>query len=243
MESPTPSQAIHQAPDATVEIREWWDYLPDMGEDARAWYMAYQKFGNGISGRTTAAVRDLQRRKLNSAWSVLENCRIDLGVIEGTAPRSVVTVVEFSYLSTLAYFYYHKAEFDEARAALKRAILIIEETLSIAPFLIPCAGQCYDYQLHLARIARAESRWREMFRQVEMGREMVYGERPLCHASWGPVHIEDICEFYRRVNPANDIEGATLKRRSDPGVVQREYHNLCIGATVVPFMVVNWCGD
>jgi|GEM_PF-4109354 len=243
MSSSSDLQTIRRSADTTTEAREWWDYLPEMSRDAQEWYKAYGQFGIEISKQTTVAVRDLLRRRLQSAWRALESCRAGIEVIETIAPRPVVTVVEFTHLSALAYYYYHAAEFNTAREVLARAVSLIEETISLAPFLVPCAGNCYDYRLHLARIARAESRWDEMFEEIEIGRKMVYGELPLCHAVWGPVYLKDICEFYGRATPLNEVESERLRRRSDPRTIQREYHNLCIAATVVPFIVINWLGN
>jgi hypothetical protein len=214
-----------------------------MGHSAQDWLEAYEPFGQELSQRTATVIRDLQRRKLERAWCVLEGCQ---GYVEGirtVTSRPVATVLEFSYLSARAYYHYHAAEFNLAREVLSKAISLIEETISLAPFLVPCAGQCYDYCLHLARIARAESQWIEMFEQIKIGRKMVYGELPLCNAVQGPIYLNDICAFYARATPLNEAEREALRRLSDPRTVQKEYENLCIGATVVPFIVVNWLGN
>jgi hypothetical protein len=236
-------QAVRHPVKGTVKARQWWGYLPEVSRDAQEWFETYEPFGIELSQRTTAVIRDLQRRKLERAWRALEDCRTYVESIETIKLRPVFTVVEFSYLSMLAYYYYHAAEFSRARDVLARAVSLIEETISLAPFLVPCAGQCYDFRLHLARIARAESQWNEMFEQIQIGRKMVYGELPLCHTVRGPVYIKDICAFYGSVTPLNEIEREALQRQSNPRAVQREYHNLCIAATIVPFIVVNWLGN
>jgi hypothetical protein len=82
-----------------------------------------------------------------------------------------------------------------------------------------------------------------MFEQIEIGRKMVDGVLPLCHSVRGPIYLKDICEFYARATPFNEIERERLQRRSNPLIIQREYYNLCIAATVVPFIVVNWLGN
>jgi hypothetical protein len=235
-------QTVRSPANTSAQAKPWWVYLPDFGRDAQEWCEAYEQFGTGISKRVTLVVRDLQRRKLECALRELEGCRVDVEAVMSRAPRPVATVVEISYLSTLAYYHYHIGEFDTAREVLARAVSLIEETISLAPFLVPCAGQCYDYRLHLARIARAESRWDEMFEQIRIGRGMVHGEFPLCHTVRGPVYLKDVCAFYGKARPLNEVERETLQLLSDQRTVQREYHNLCLAATVVPFIVVNWLG-
>jgi hypothetical protein len=244
MTSPSGLQVARRRPAAetSAQAMPWSLYLPDLGRDAQEWCEAYEQFGPWVSKRAMVAVRDLQRRRLECARREIEDCRAYLEIVLRGAPRAVATVVEINYLSTLAYYHYHSAELETAREILARAVSLIEETISLAPFLVPCAGHCYDYQLHLARIARAESRWDEMFEQIRIGRKMVHGELPLCHTIQGPVYLEDVCDFYRNAKPLNEIERETLERLSDPRTVQREYHNLCLTATVVPFIVVNWLG-
>jgi hypothetical protein len=233
-------QTVRRPAKTSTQAKPWSLYLPDLGRDAQEWCEAYEQFGPGVAKRTMLAVRDLQRRRLECARRDLEICRSDVEIVLSCAPRPVATVVEINYLSTLAYYHYHLDEHDPARRALARAISLIEETISLAPFLVPCAGHCYDYRLHLARIARSECRWDEMFEQIRIGQKMVYGELPLCHTVRGPIFIEDVCDFYKNARPLNEVERETLARLSDPRTVQREYHNLCLAATVVPFIVVNW---
>jgi hypothetical protein len=235
-------QTARRSAKTGAQAKLWSLYLPDLGRDAQEWCEAYDQLGLEVSKRTMAVVRDLQRRKLECAWRELEGCRAEMEAVVSRAPRPVATMVEIAYLSTLAYYHYHSDDFRAAREALARAVSLIEETISLAPFLVPCAGQCYDYRLHLARIARAECRWDEMFEQIQIGRKMVYGELPLCRTVRAPVYIEDVCAFYRDARPLNEIEREALDRLSDPRTVQREYHNLCLAATVVPFIVVNWLG-
>lgn len=143
----------------------------------------------------------------------------------------------------LAYYHYHAGELDIARSILERAASLIEETINLAPFLVPCAGQCYDYQLHLARIARAESRWDEMFTQLQIGRQMVYGELPLCQTVSGGVYLKDVCAFYESATPLNELEREALRLQSDPRTIQREFECHCLLATIPPFIVVNWLGN
>jgi hypothetical protein len=234
------SQLSGLAAVALVEPREWWDFLPELNPAAEDWHHAFGTYGRDISNKLASIARDLFRRDLSIARLGLEKCKTEIDAIASKTPRTICTVVESSYLSTLAYFYYHSARFEEARGALSCAEQLIEETVSLAPFLVPCTGHCYDYCLHRARIARAESHWDEMFRQIEIGRKMVRGELPLCQSAHGPVFIHHICKFYKEVSARNDAEDERIRRRRDPLTVQREYEVLSIAATIVPFIVVDW---
>lgn len=231
-----------RAAESAAEARHWWVYLPDVCPEAADWCEDYRRYGLAVSKRTDVAVRDLQRRRLKPARRELQACRQELEALWGVAPRSVTTVVEVAYLSALAYYHYHRLAADSARAVLARAVALIEETITLAPFLVPCAGQCYDYRLHLARIARTESNWREMFEQVEIGRRMIAGAVPLCNPAQGAIYLDDVCGFYRQATPRNDFEGEALALQGDPRTIQREFENLCLAATVVPYIVVNWTG-
>lgn len=236
------SAAIRRAAENTAEARHWWVYLPDVCPEAADWCEDYRRNGLAVSKRTDLAVRDLQRRRLEQAWCHLEACREELEALWGVAPRSVITVVEVAYLSALAYYHYHQLEADSARVVLARAEALIEETITLAPFLVPCAGQCYDYRLHLARIARTEASWQEMFEQVEIGRRMIGGAVPLCNPPSGAIYLDDVCAFYRNAVALNDFEREALALQGDPRTIQREFDNLCLAATVVPYIVVNWTG-
>lgn len=225
--------------ETAIEARQWWTYLPEAGPEARAWCAAYEQQGLEISKRTGLVVRDLQRRRLERARLELAGCRADLEGMRRTSPRPVATVVEVAYLSVLAYYHYHAAELEAAREILAKAGSLIEETIDLAPFLVPCAGQCYDYRLHLARIARAESRWDEMFTQIRIGRQMVYGELPLCQTVVGNVYLKDVCAFYGNATALNNLEQEALRLQSDPKTIQREFEGHCLLATIPPFIVFN----
>lgn len=235
-------QTLRRPAESSVKAKQWWNYLPEVSREAQEWCSAYEQFGAEISKRTTITVQDLQNRRLERAWNSLEECRIYIEDIKRVAPRSVFTVIEISYFSTLAYYHYHAAAFNTAREVLSRATSLIEETIGLASFLVPCAGQCYDYRLHLARIARAEACWEEMFKQIQVGRDMVYGKIPLCNTAHGPVYLQDVCMFYQKRTSLNEFEREALSLQSNPETIQHEYHNLCVSATIVPFIVVNWLG-
>ncbi|MEM6454059.1 MAG: hypothetical protein AAF772_03100 [Acidobacteriota bacterium] len=176
---------------------------------------------------------DLADERLLEAEAVLENAA-------GDWPPAVLAVFQMEYWSVRAYREYRHGRVEQTTESIAQAVQCVEIALSLHAFLVPITGRCYEYQLHLARLARADADWPAMWRHLETGRDMMAGRRPLCHPLHGPVYVDDICAFYRSIEPLNELEAETVRRLGEPTSIQREYNALCLSVTIAPFVVLDW---
>lgn len=218
----------------------WWTYLPEVGREARQWCSDYELYGKSIALRAGLVARRLQSRRLEGARAELRDCQKESAGLAPYASASTRSVVRTILLAAEAYYYYHLGMAHEARLALFEARGSISEAIESSPFLAPLAGYCYDYCLHFARIARGECKWDEMWRSIEEGRLMVQSKVPLCVTSKSEIYLKDVCSFYRTATPLNELEAVALRKLSDEGEIGAQYESICLWATVIPFVVLDW---
>lgn len=225
-----------------AEALLWYHFVPASGPDGRDWYDEYRRSGwEALSQRIDVSVDLMRRRKIDAGKALLDECRGPLEAPEvRSSSRAVAGVVEEAFFGALAYFHYHRGQFDAARDALDRAADLIAEVVADAPCLITFTTKCYDFCLHRARIARSEALWQEMWTCVQQGREMLTGERPLCCSDHGAMYIGDAEAFFQAATPADDIERRALDLLRDRDSMIATYEKRALGATMPPGVVVDY---
>jgi hypothetical protein len=217
----------------------WCHFVPASGPDGRDWYEAYLRHGcEALGQRIDVSVALMRGRQVDAGKMLLDECR---ACIEASArmPRAVAGVIEEGYFGALAYFHYHREQYDAARSALDRATGAIAEVVAAAPYLVTFATKCYDFCLHRTRIARNEARWQEMWMCVQEGREMLGGQRPLCRGEHGATYIEETEAFFRTVTPADDIERRALDLLCDRQATVAAFEKRALGATMPSGVVID----
>jgi hypothetical protein len=229
-------------PTTLGEALLWYHFVPASGPDGSAWYHEYQQSGcEALAQRIDVSVDLMRRRKIEAGKALLDECRGPLASREvQSSSRAVAAVAEEAYLGALAYFHYHRGQYAAARDALDSAADRIAEVVAEAPFLVTFTIKCYDFCLHRARIARGEGYWREMWRRVDEGREMLAGQRPLCCSDRGAVYIGDAEAFFRAATPADDIERRALDLLCDRNSMRVTYEKRALGATMPPGVVIDY---
>lgn len=224
------------------EALVWLHFVPASGPEGRNWYEEYRRSGGQAIGRKIDVSVDLMRsRQISAGKALLDECRAALEAPEArSSSRAVAGVAEEAYFGALAYFHYHRGEYDAARHALDCAADRIAEVVARGPYLVTFAVKCYDFCLHRARIARGEARWQDMWTRIQEGREMLAGERPLCRSDHGATYIADAEAFFQAATPTDDIERQALDVLRDRSTMIATYEKRALGATMPPGIVVDY---
>jgi hypothetical protein len=224
------------------EALVWYHFIPASGPDGNEWYRAYRDSGcEALAQKVDISVSLMRRRQIEAGMAMLDECRVALdapGV--RSYSRQVVGVAEEAYFGALAYYHYHCGEYAAARDALSVAAERIVEVVTEAPFLATFTVKCYDFALHRARIARGERRWSEMWRNIDEGREMVTGLRPLCYTRHGALFIGEAEAFLRTARVTDDIEREALYRLRDRSLITANFEKRALGATMLPGIVIDY---
>jgi hypothetical protein len=163
----------------------WLELAGWCGEAGIAFREAYARpEPAAIVACTDRALALLRRRETAPAIPLLEEAGERLTARRGFSP-AVEHVLERWYHGVAAYHYYCVSDLDRAAHALDQADLAVRRAIDGAPFLIPLAHHCHEFQLHHARIARERRAFREMQDRVARTRAMVEGRAPLCVLSDG----------------------------------------------------------
>jgi hypothetical protein len=233
---------FHKKATRFEEALVWYHFVPASGPDGLAWYEMFRSSGGEALGQDIdVSVALMRSRKVDAGKQLLDQCR---DVLEAPAmqsqPRAIAGVIEEGYWGAQAYYHYHRGQYDDARRALDHATDRITEVVAAAPCLVAFATKCYDFCLHRTRIARSEVRWREMWRCIQDGREMLAGARPLCRGRHGVTFIADAEAFYETVTPADDLERRALDMLRDRSAMIASYEKRALGASQPPGIVVDY---
>ncbi|GMU07993.1 hypothetical protein [Corallococcus caeni] len=225
-----------------TEALVWYHFVPAGGADGAAWYEEYLGCGGEQMGqRLDVAVAMLRQRRLSEGRALLDECRQRMDALGAQrVSASVRGAVEESYWASQAYAHYHLNEFEAARKALAEGQRLLASVLEDAPFLVMFATRCYDFCLHLARIARNERRWDAMWSHIQEGREMVRGERALCQLSQRGVYIQDAEAFLSTVSAQDVIEVEALQVLLDRERTLHLFERRALGATLIPNVILQY---
>jgi hypothetical protein len=233
--------STHKKATRLEEALLWCHFVPASGPEGRAWYADYQGYGGEALGlRIDVSVALMRRRQVDAGKTLLDECRARIEASAARMPRTVAGVVEEGYFGALAYLHYHRGQHEAARLALDRATVAIAEVVAAAPCLVTFATKCYDFCLHRTRIARSESRWQEMWRCVQEGRDMVGGRRPLCRGASGATYIDEAEAFFRAATPTDDLERHALDLLRDRQAMVAAYEKRALGASTPPGVVIDY---
>src|SRR6185295_10443238 len=211
----------------------WYHFVPASGPEGRDWYDEYLRHGGEALGqRIDVSVALMRRRQVDAGKALLDECRAHFEASAARMPPAVTGVVEEAYFGALAYFHYHRGQWDAAIGALDRATGAIAEVVAAAPYLVAFATKCYDFCLHRTRIARSQARWQVMWTCIQEGREMLGGQRPLCRGGHGATYIDEAEAFFRAATPTDDLERRALDLLCDRQATVAAYEKRALGASM-----------
>ena len=218
----------------------WHHFIPATGEQGQAWYRQYlDAGGDAFGGRLDVGVLKMRRGQEEEGKKILADCAATLDALDSSDP-SVPLVLRLSYLSARAFGHYHHRELEAAQAVLDECDAVVAETLEVAPYLLPLASRCCDFCLHRVRLFRDQRRWADMWRTLERGQRMIDGEIPLCRAAGQDLFMHEVYDFYRELEPSDDIEREALELLSQPQRRRQAFANRALGATLIPNVVVSY---
>ncbi len=137
----------------------------------------------------------MRQRRMAAGRNLLHQMRVELDSGDGLM-ASVIHVLERWYYGAVAFYHYQAEEFEQADVGMRQAHDAVRRAIDHGGFLVPMAHHCYEFRLHLARIARNQRRWQELRHHLEVAKEMVEDRRPLCVLDDGtPIDFSSLRDF------------------------------------------------
>ena len=177
----------------------WLRFVRQSGAEGAHWAAAYEQVA-AIQQTCKDAVEVLRRRGLAEGSALLRRAHDELcGMDAEGMPASVRAVVDRWYYGAIAYYHYAREEYDDAGRCMDVAhetvVFALEQT---GGCLIPLALDCWEFEMHRARIARERPDWPALRRHTARAVAMRDGRVPLCVLCDGTaIALCDVQRFYR----------------------------------------------
>jgi hypothetical protein len=220
-------------------------FLARRGGEGERWVKEYTRPRHvELMARSNRALQALRARRMREGHR-------DLKVVErlfqkagNTTARSVHHILGRWYYGLLAYALYCAEDFPGAEIALDQGHEEVRQAIGIERFLLPYAMECYDFWLQRIRIARNQRRWPEVWRRIEIARQIAYGERPCCVLSDGTtVDVLAVQEFYAGFEALTDLERRAVRRVLEPEIRSRHFRSILSEVYTPPGFVIAYTPD
>ncbi len=198
----------------------WLRFVGRSGAEGAAWAAEYERVVP-IQKTCQDAVEVLRRRGLEEGSALLRRAHDELCGMSGDAmPPSVRAVVDRWYYGAIAFYHYARQEYDQAEHYMDVAHDTVVSALEQGGgWLMPLALDCYEFEMHRARIARERPSWPALRRHAERAAAMRDGRVPLCVLGDGtPVGLADVQRFYRALPTLSDDEREAVASILDDGL-------------------------
>jgi hypothetical protein len=187
---------------------------------------------------TTESLRSLRARQIDRGHTLLEQIARGLNSVMETSPATAHILGRW-YYGALAYCHYCRDEFGLAEQALDQAQEEVRRTVELRRFLLPFASHCNDFCIQRVRIVRAQRRWAEMWRRIEISREMSMGQRPFFLLSDGTsVDLAAVQAFYRSIPGLTREEQKPLRSIFDERIRQQTTERMLAEVFAMPGFVI-----
>ncbi|HEY0512810.1 MAG TPA: hypothetical protein VGH73_12950 [Thermoanaerobaculia bacterium] len=192
-------------------------FIARQGGEAELWTEEYTRPEHvEMIAATNRALQALRLRRIEAGRRELRAAEEGFRAAASTAPPSVHHILGRWYYGALAYLHYCTEEFAAAEEALERADEEVREAIDQARFLLPYATECYEFWFQRVRVARNRRRWDEVWRRIEIARQIFDGERPCCVLSDGTrIDMATVQDFYRGLPALDEAERRPLLRFLD----------------------------
>jgi hypothetical protein len=191
-----------------------------------------------LMGVADRSVRHLRARRIEAGKADLD---VAESMLRETADRtrSVHLLLARWYYQASAYLSYRTEDYAGAEEALDRAEEMVSQAIGLDPFLLPYAMRCCELWSQRIRVTRTQRRWAELWRRVEVTRQIVEGERPCCLPAGGAaVHIAAVQAFYSRFDGLTERERTPLSRVLDDEARRRQFRAVLSEIYLLPGFVI-----
>lgn len=225
-----------------IDQYPWHHFIARSGEPGERLVQDFDTYhGDDLTHQVDRALALLRGRRLDEGRALLHRSAESIDALRGSAPMSVIYVLERWLHSALAYQRYLEEDFDGAEYSFELAVEAIRSAVEELPCLVMMANHCYDFRAQRARIARNRFRWESMADHIEAGRAMLDNRLPLCILNNGKeIFIEAVDAFHRAIEPRDEEERATLEELVDPERRRRSFErsvkdNYALPCLVIPY--------
>lgn len=198
----------------------WLGFVRRSCAQGAAWATEYERVVP-IQKTCQDAVEVLRRRGLEQGSALLRRAHEELCGMSGEdMSPSVRAVVDRWYYGAMAFYHYARQEYDQAEHFMDVAHETVVHALEHGgEWLMPLALDCYEFEMHRARIARERPSWPALRRHAERAAAMRDGSVPLCTLRDGtPVVLGDVQRFYRALQDLTDEEREAVATIVDDGL-------------------------
>lgn len=192
-------------------------YVALSGREGEQWVEEFDQRVRPIVELCRACVKGLRRGlTFDEAGDLLRRAREGLDALDGQADPSFRGAAERWYYGALGFYFYSRRAFDEADDSMWRAHESVTRAVDQHRYLVGLAYDCYEFELHRARIARDRCAWAAMRRHAEASAGMRSGLRPFCVLSDGtPIALSDLRQFYASLPELTEEDRKDLVRIID----------------------------
>lgn len=215
-------------------------FVARLGGEGERWAAEYTRPEHvelmSSANRSLAALRarriDEGRRELRTVEDLFQETA-------ATALPEVHHILGRWYYGLLAYYLYCVEDHRGAEEALDQGHEEVRRAIELRRFLIPYAMECYDFWLQRIRIARSQRLWPEVWRRIEIVRQIAGGERPCCVLSDGtPVDVNAVQAFYAGFVALTREERLVLSRVADAEGRLRHFRSILSEVYSLPGFVI-----
>jgi hypothetical protein len=195
----------------------WVHFVAASGAEGQRWAEQYR------DEEIQALIRDIDRSLVLLRQGQLEAGRALLDEVSDRRERMPQISMSIRYVlarrshGLLAYHLYCREDYAAAERELLAAHDAVAQAISHDPFLLPLAGNCPEFRLHRARIARNQRRWAEMQQHIDVVLAMAEDRSPLCQLADGThVRYSTLVQYYDRLPQMSEDERRDVADQCDP---------------------------
>jgi hypothetical protein len=200
-------------------------YVALSGREGEQWVQEFDLRVRPLVEMCRCTVKGLRRGMTHEqAAELLQRTREGLEALDAQgADPSLRAAAERWYYGALGFYFYSLRNFDQADDSMNRAHESVTRAVDRHRCLMGLAYDCFEFELHRARIARDGCRWEAMRRHAEESAGMRSGTRPFCVLSDGtPIALGDLRRFYTSLPELTDEDRVALVRVIDDEQGPRE---------------------
>lgn len=206
----------------------WYYFFPVVSEVGENWCEVFHSSGGeDIIKQCDILVARMRRPEecLDTVLRDLEEVRASILRLAGTAPPSIQGVVEESYRGAIAYWHFRLGSLDAADAELVLALNAVEQALSSDKFLLTYALKNIQLITNRGRIARRQRNFALMAMHLDTCERMLSGDIPIHGRGTSAIFMDDVCSYYRNIEPATDLDAEALVLLSDPKLISMSFRH------------------
>jgi hypothetical protein len=200
----------------------WLRFVALTGRQGEQWVEKYEQVRPLVQLCVSSVVGLRRGGTHHESAALLQRARAGLDALNGDTDPAVRSAADRSYYGALGFHFYTQRAFDEADDSMSRAHNAVVQTVNHGPWLTGLAYDCFEFELHRARIARDRCRWDAMRQHAEASAAMRAGRRPFCMLDDGSqIALADLRRFYNSL-PLTEEDRAMLARIVDDETGPRE---------------------